>query len=547
MLTITFYKGVPLQASYTNVIKFENTAEKLSFLSNYYEGELPNLPLFFGNETYIDVDTYFEGCNYLCIYDTNTTVKTHKFFFIDNVSFIAGSTVRYSITLDVWTTWAEDVNFTGATRLITGHCDALGITDAKRSLINAGFTGNCSYDILYELTRKWDEYKSATLIVEISTPNGPDILFTQVTTDDMLGDDLMGLNRQKYKLNEQLQNYVDFEIMRVYIINGVNLKLRLDAYNETVEEVTYKMYSDVYRVGDDLIWSSQQWYHIKGNENPVRQATKIELVTSTYFNETGFDAKTNKLKKRYKLGSKINNQDLTIDSESQMTVSLYMYLFSNYQIALYLEGENIVLNMSNDFQIPYVNDNFTLYMARNQASIDANNRSVAISMLSSLGMTALTMGLARATGGRTAGASLVAGAGAGVNLFGGVSQFDKQQARIEDASKQTDRVDGQYTAGLITLLEGAGLWTITYSDITEIEDTYNRFGTIQKYFTDTLFTQHRELYNFYFVQADELTINGDFTYNIKSILQSIFTNGVRIWCDASKYLLDVPYKKPVQP
>ena len=98
MLTITFYKGVPLQASYTNVIKFENTAEKLSFLSNYYEGELPNLPLFFGNETYIDVDTYFEGCNYLCIYDTNTTVKTHKFFFMYHLSQEARCVIQSRLT-----------------------------------------------------------------------------------------------------------------------------------------------------------------------------------------------------------------------------------------------------------------------------------------------------------------------------------------------------------------------------------------------------------------------------------------------------------------
>ncbi len=541
MLTITFYKGVPLQASYTNVIKFENNTEKLSFLSNYYEGEIPNLSMFFGNETYIDVDTYFEGCNYLCIYDTNTTVKPYKFFFIDNVSFIAGSTVRYSITLDVWTTWAEDINFKPS-RLITGHADVFGISNVKRHLIGE-LNGTANMRMSKYLINTWAMSKNATIFICATTSAGPHIFFTHVTSDDYLLQAMQMLEENKFKTSNTGE-WMRFQNLKTYIVNNFDFKTVCDAIapHDAIYSAIVMGYGSI---GAEHI---PQWYDYTNSgyydENtPVDITTlKHEINHISLFGAQTYDEHTNLLKYNYKIGTMLTNQDIKINSESFSILQLYIHIFRRNQIAFYLKCNNVLINITNDFQIPIVNDSYTLYMSQNQATIDANNKANMVSLATALGMSTLSLALAPATAGATA----MIGAGAIGNLINyGVTNM-KQDASIESAKNTLDRTDGLYSAGLITLNEGVGLLRIEYENIDDTNANINNFGTLQKVFISRYKPIDASLYNFYFVQFDDINIYGDFTYNIKTILQTIFTNGVRIWCDASKYLNDVPYKKPAQ-
>ena len=534
MLTLTFYKNVPLQPNYANVILFNSANDVLQYLEGYEEDTITNINKFFGNDTYIDVTPYFEGCNYLHIYD-NRSNKPHKFFFIENMQFISGGATRYSIILDVWNTYSYDTTFKPS-RLITGHADVFGINNVKRYLTNNNHEGDCTLSKNSTMIlRSWEVNKNASLILCVSTPTGPAILFTQVTSDRILGDNLSAIKRNKFKYNAQMQDYVTFEIMKCYIVNDFEFKTRLDAYQEQQD----KMYGSIYRMGDDLIYTDNQWYYVTSDILSPHQTLKILVKNQPYFNDiTTYDGKTQKLLKRYKIGTMTNNQEVSMTSESTLNTNLYVYLFSNYQMAFYLEYEGARMCLNNEFEVPYVNDNYTLYMARNQAQIDANNRSMALGVITSLGF-----GMARATGGATAGASLMAGAQMSTNLMGFVSQLDKQRARLEDASRMNDRADAIYSAGLITLNEGVGVYEIIYNDNTEILNTLNYFGTIQKTYINTYIANDRSLYNFYFVQFDEVQLYGEYANNIRGIIETIFTNGVRIWCDASKYMSNVNYKK----
>jgi len=534
MLNLTFYKNVPLQSSYANVVLFHSASDVLAYLSPYQEGTQTNVNKFFSNETFIDVPTYFEGCNYLCIQDTRSNAKEFKFFFIENAQFVSGGAVRYSLIMDVWATWSYDIQFKPS-RMITGHADAFEINNVKRYLTSDKFESDCEISMHTPLLQKWQTTQNATIIVQGNTANGPVLLFTQVTSESELGDALAVIKRNTFKYIT-LGTYVTFENFKTLIINDINLK---DEFDNISNDLYYEI-----QMGDQQIYTTHKWYYLKSEYSTSKQTFKMFLKGATAFlHNASYDDKTNRLKARYRFGTKTLSQELNINTESEGYIAIYLYLFSNYQLALYMECDNNFVNVTNEFEIPFVNDSFNLYMARNQATIDANNKAMALGIVTSLGMQGLNYGLARFTGGRTAGASLMAGAQTSSSLINQVMNIDKQQARIADASKQTDRVDGIYGAGLITLLEGVGLFKIEYANVDEINYVVNKFGTIQKINLNTYIASHSTLYNFYFVQFDEIAINGEFAYNIKSVLENIFTNGVRIWCDASQYLNNVNYKK----
>lgn len=538
MLNLTFYKNVPLQSSYANVVLFRSTSDVLAYLSQYQDGTLDNINKFFSNETFIDVPQYFEGCNYLCIQDTRSIAKEYKFFFIENVQFISGGAVRYSLIMDVWATWSYEITFKPS-RMITGHADAFGISGIKRHLIGE-LNGTANMSMNKYLINTWAISKNATIFVCATTAAGPHIFFTNVTSDHYLLQALQMLEENKFKTSDAGEWY-SFQNLKTYIVNEFNFKNVCDAIAPHLA-----IYSTIVMgygsIGDAHL---PQWYDYTNSgyydENtPVNITTlKHEIKRIALFNPQTYNERTNLLKYTYKIGTMLTNQDFNVNSESNNYLQLDIHIFRRNQIAFYIKCGNVLINITNDFQIPIVNDSYTLYMSQNQATIDANNKANMVSLATALGMSALSLALAPAT----AGASAMIGAGAIGNIINyGVTNM-KRDASIEGAKNTLDRTDGLYSAGLITLNEGVGLLRIEYQNIEDTNTNINNFGTLQKVFINTYKTNNASLYNFYFVQFDDINIYGEFTYNIKSILENIFTNGVRIWCDASQYLNNVNYKK----
>ena len=541
MLNLTFYKNVPLQSSYANVVLFNSTSDVLAYLSQYQEGTLDNINKFFSNETFIDVPQYFEGCNYLCIQDTRSTAKEYKFFFIENVQFISGGAVRYSLIMDVWATWSYDIQFKPS-RMIAGHLDAFNVSGVKRSLVSA-MNGETEININNYLVKPFTtqgEY-DATFVAVIATDTKIFTMFKPVKSHIELWRANANLQGQQFR-NVSETNFKTFEILNTYLINSFDLQSKLDNvysggtfYYEVILDNTtdYRMYM-LTPISLD-------------NPSVVVSHFDIEINSKLMFDNETEETKIEKLYKKYRIGTFTNNQEIFIDSETNPRVTLILYIYDTMQICILLKCENVEINLTNDFEIPFKNDSFTLYMAQNKALFDANNKSnalgLATSTIASRGTAILSLLLAPATGG----ASALVGAGfatgtitSGVNF--GVQRI-KQEAQIERASKTIDRLDSVNTSALITLNYGVGVFEISFKNLTDTRTNTNNFGTIQKIFINDYVASQTSLYNFYFVQFDDINIYGEFTYNIKSILENIFTNGVRIWCDTSQYLNNVNYKK----
>jgi hypothetical protein len=549
MLTLYIYKGVKLQKDHANVILFNDAQDVLNYLSTSLVGTISNINKFYSNETFIDVNLYYENCNYMCIYDDRSD-KPYKFFFIDNFEFINGSTIRYYITLDFWTSYSYDIVFKPS-RMIQGHTDALDVTDCKRGLINTPFGAN-NLAIEKYLIDKWDDTKNATIFVtcNMTTTDSSFLTFNFINakSDNELFDALRRLRSSKFHYKSTPTSKGTFEILQAYIVNNVDFKAILD--EKQTEEGLSLTYLESYELENGVYTPSTNPFYtftgfgVKTGVIPIETHAlpllKLKLREITLFNNNeDLNTRVQRLLKLYRVGSLTTNQEIKIDTEFNNTITLNMYIFNEMQLAFMLECNGMTINLSNDFMIPFINDSYTLYMSRNQATIDANNKSVAVGTATSLAMSALSLLLAP----MTAGASVMVGAGAIASSINSGMQAYKMRAQLEDAKKQPDRLDGIFTSGMITLSNGVGLWAYTFANTNEMQTDYNNFGTMQSVFVDKFVTEHANDYNFYFIQFDDINLYGEFNYDIKTEFERLFTKGFRIWTSKDLYLNDVKYKK----
>lgn len=526
MLTITLYKNVPLQRDNKNVILFNSANEVLTYLAPFYDGAINNVQRFFSNETFIDLTTLYEGCNYMCINDDRSN-KSLKFFFIDNYYFVSGSTIRYEITMDIWNTYSYDIEFKKS-HLICGHIDALTeIEDAinvKRSL-RMNKTGDCTVSMAQSLIKSFKTYQNATLLAIISYSKITTMLCVRLQQTKDLHSAINQLQENRY--TDFSGNEHTFQIQKVYVLNDFNLLAHLDSNYDYL----------TVSVGSPVTYTFQWYELIFANASNTSIPYNYEIKHGYLLSTLGFTVKQNNLYKDYFIGTKTTNEVLKIDSESRCYASITLTILEKSQLCIYLETDNIKINLTNDFEIPFINDNYTLYMAQNQATIEASNRSSASQLGLSTAMSLLSLGLSGATGGT----SLLMGASMITNASNYMMKQDALNARLEDAQKQISRTDALYSGGIKTLLDGVGLWEITYEHIEDVESDYNLNGSLFNIDVDTFVTPRNDL-NFYYLQFSNVNLSGEFSYNVKTKFEEIFTNGVRIWCDKTNYLMITNYK-----
>lgn len=541
MLTIKIYRGVPFQSNYNNVILFNSQTNLNTYLETYLAGTISNIAIFFDGNNEIVLQDLYENSNYMQIYDTNS-IMPYKYYFIDNAEFVSGGGVKYKLILDVWATYQYYINLKDS-RLICGHVDAL--TDynfIKRELIY-NEADDITQNLLNSkfLTPKWADAQNASIVALVQTQGGSFFFTCQAQSEEDLYYIINKISLNRYYLKQghptppPFTDWTTFEMTKLFIVNGFNL------YDYLVNNFYFTM--DEIEVGDlsseikfYAFFSSSAVYH---EDAPVYE-NFLSIIINQFnlFSNSTFTDKTNKLKYKYKVGTPLTNQEINITSETNPLITLEMQI-SRQQILIYIVYGDTKLNVSNDFEIPFVNDSYQLYLAQNQATIDANNKANAISLATALATATASVALLP----MSAGASAMVGVGAITSAVNyGVNNL-KSEASLNDAKSKIDRIDGNYCAGMYTLLYGCGAFTYMYKNYEATNNILNKYGTKQKYYTSVFKPQNTTLFNFYFVQYDDINLYGNFNNNIKNILMSIFQNGVRIWCDSAQFLNNVNYKK----
>lgn len=556
MLNIKIYKGVPFQSNYNNVCLFNDANAVENFLEYYKIGSITGVAMFYANENKINLSQYYEDANYMLIEDTNA-VRQKKFYFIDNMTFKSASSVEYNITCDIWNTYSFDINIEESL-CVRAHCDVLNIPQYKVNSNNLksnkilDFSDNNS--ITNYLIPQLTSYTEGTIlaIVNVAGDVSHNTRFLMKYMKKSAG---VSENQFRYDLIEEIEalsenkyiymttNY-NYQILKVYFLPSVNLEQIMIDNAPTTEP-----YQNI-SIGDDVYIKTQSdiWTLYLG-----QCATDREQFSFNYFNcltlKEDYIYKRSLTREKFE-GKRIiigtlNNYreiDATGLTNYDDKMKLNLYLINSRQIEIMLELNNIKINLTSCFEIPFVNDEYILYLNQNQNQINVANAQNALTTTLSL----VGVGAGVALSPLSMGASLAMGAiGATGAIAKGITASAMKNATLDDMKNKFDRLDGINNNCLIAFRYGVGAFTIDDYDIFTFVQ-YNKFGNDTQYFITRykpFNPNYTSLYNYYYIRFQDVILYGNFNDIIKKMLCSIFNNGVRIWTDTSEYLNDLNYLK----
>ena len=550
MLNFTFYSGVAIQKDYRNVLYFASVSNFLTYLNSFKTGELSNVNQFYDGHSSIQLGTFFENANYVCINDTNSNTP-YKFYFIDNITFVSASTIKYDLTLDVWHTYQYNLSMKPSL-MIEGHGDIFNQNDISYKIDGSLYPPAFSNDITNKLIEPVAANTKFSYIAIVKTQGGVQMIMNGNLTNAELCNQISMLETSIYHDPNAITT--TYEILNIYIIPNFDI----------IEDgVKYWEQDNFY--GLDIILHSYHNIYLtnSGTEDTKKSYLFVNYIIYQYEEGEGADAqtytdvkfyplnltrtlstknvyKTNDKKARAKskiyIGSMNNYQPIDTYISRNPSMNLKLNLIMNDKLEIYLECMNVRMNLSTSFEIPFTNDAYNLYMNTNKSQIDAENKSIATSYI--LSMAGIGAGVALS--GVTGGASMVmAGMSLATATSGAITKELKQNARLKDMSNQLDRFDGAYTNYELLCQFGIGAFAVYYNDTT-IDKAINKFGFI----CDDIITTYKINNNnvkYYYIKTSNINLIPLANYNIMVQLENIFNSGVRIWLDTAHYLDDINY------
>ena len=550
MLNFTFYSGVAIQKDYRNVLYFASVSNFLSYLNTYKTGELSNVNQFYDGHSSIQLGTFFENANYVCINDTNSNTP-YKFYFIDNITFVSASTIKYDLTLDVWHTYQYNLTMKSSL-MIEGHGDLFNQNDLMYKLEGSLKPPAFSNDITNKVIAPVQANTKFSYIAIIKTSGGVQMIMNGNLTNQQLCNQIDLLSTNIYHVGGG--STTTYEIMNVYIIPNFDIIEDGVKYWEEDNfyglDITLHSYHDIYlgnqgnydRMKSYLIVNYVMYQYEEGEGADAQTITDIAYyplnLTRTISSAQVY--KTNDKKARAKskiyIGSMNNYQPI----DTYINTNPYMYLKLNVvlndKVELYFECMNVRMNLSTAFEIPFTNDAYNLYMNTNKSQIDAENKAMATSYILSM----VGIGAGVALSGATGGASLMmAGLSMATATSGVMTKEIKQNARLSDMANQLDRFDGAYTNYELLCQFGIGAFAVYYSDTT-IDKAINKFGYICDDYITT-FNVNNNNVKYYYIKTSNVNLIPLANYNVMIQLENIFNSGVRIWKDTAHYLDDINY------
>lgn len=548
MLNIRLYSGVPFQRSYNNVIKFNNQSELNSYLETYLQGTINNIAQFFDGNNEIVLSDLYENCNYMFINDTNSTTP-NKYYFIENYEFISGGGVKYHLILDIWATY--NYNIVLKPSLCTrGHCDALNIPQYKVNSGNIKSNKILDYYDANNITNRFvipsKDFIDGTIlaIVNVEGNNYNNIYFLYYKISGVDADakryDLSGalskLCANKFNYIGA-QNDTNYQVIKCYFIP------------QDIEEVFKTMIpsnmpaSSVISFGDSVQISGDTWTLFQGDfiyvdGNNVQHNSILHTFTSgVIFDE--YIYKNNLTRKDFEgkrvlIGALDNYREIDATGLTNYNdkMQLKLYYLNCKQIEIMFECNNIKINLTSSFEIPYINDEYILYLNQNQNQIDVANKQNAINLSMSLASIGAGVMLAGFTGGASLGMSAFGIANA---VKGAVMTEESKNSALNDMKNKFDRLDGINNNCSVAFGCGVGAFTVDDNDNNTI-DIYERFGNETQYYINNIYPSDLTRYNYIYVKFENVSLTGNFNENVRNIFETIFNKGVRIWFNASQFL-----------
>ena len=564
MLNIKVYSGVPFQRDYNNVIKFESLSNLTTYLETYIEGTISNIAQFFDGKNEIVLSDLFENCNYMYINDTNSATP-NKFYFIENYEFISGGGVKYHLILDIWTTYNSLISFKPSL-CVRGHCDILNIpeykvnnSNLKSNKILDNTDTNCITNMLINKYGGLYSEGSLVVIVNVSQTGGGyqgiDILYKTIFLSGFLDAEYLkqelknainNLNVNHFTSIDTQLDY-DFQVIKCYFLPSINFEDKLKGLYHTTTLYSYAKF------GAKVMVNTSEFVRMNFQASLYNSSdTLLETINFNSFNSidlaSDYIYKRNLSRKNFEgkrviIGTLDNYREIDVTglTNENDTMTLKMYLLEMKQIEIMLECNNIKINLTSSFEIPFMNDEYMLYLNQNQNQINVANKQNALNL--GLSLAGITAGLLLSPA--TSGGSLALAIGT-INTTSAISKAisveEMRNAQLHDMQNKFDKLDATNNNCIMSIINGVGAFTIEDYDNFSI-DLYERFGNETQYYISGIYPSNTSLYNYVYIKFSNVVLNGKFNEYIRSVFESMFNSGIRIWFNASQYLISMTHER----
>lgn len=535
-LEITFYKGVPFNNKYENVLFVDNVSRE-TFLNNYKVGQpivtQKRFEIINETEAFFDITNNYDcfECNYMKVHsilapETSLTVtERDTFYFVNSVRQITTNTVRLYIEIDVFQTFFNkydyqnqiqvipevkksrcmtSTDFASAERNAVIDCNLSNQNETRNSLYeqeNANYKQ--VYGVMHFTTQDGEytaitKYAMALYPASTSFPNGLSTLISSIYSS------------QQFYINGTFQN---IEVLNLYLIPYEMLK------TATFTEFATGYYK--YTLGGNDVYAN---FYVSTSSDVTKDVP--------FVNHSIFKTVTPKIERLTSVGTFTKRIELPYNDKSY-TINIIFNFSNNFQCFMNANGQTI--EFTDDFELNILQSQYAEYLQQHQNGLAIKTIANVLNLGTSI------FGLSKGSGGSI------------VGLTNTITGTAGEIASLVDLKHQPLKVQGNSNCATnIRSYNGFAIFETRASNTTEIQQAEKYLGYKMNYLTDKTFVYipnaiSNVQYNFDYYKFSNIEIVGEFAETYKSRIEQMFLNGIRLWYRTDNFLQTIENRETITP
>lgn len=518
MLHLTFYRGVPFDREQQNVL-FVDNEKRNEFLTQYIVPiqtlRIDQFALLGSTNNpflVVSLDKEPFNVNYLKVIQSlqnangNVIEERLLFYYVDNYEMVGTDAVRLNLTMDYFQTYFNGYDMT---------TNQMKRPEIKNALVTQGHgfeQGGEIEEILkpnslnenFEIQPLFDNQFRAVIHMTTKDREFPEIVI--LGTYAMTYENALKFANDFYKISQVRFRSIESPETNVSILNSYIVPESLINFEIDSTKFCYVPLEDANMICPIPMILNDGTYQVYKNitlKNSETEEAKVCFV-----------------------GTGATNIEIPYNSKPY-EIKFITCIANDFSIEMW--ANNQMLNITNDFEINVIYDEYANYM-------NQSKQSRAISKLSKqmIGVAGVASGLGSIFKGDIGGGAERIGAG----LIGSQLALMTEEARLNDMkTKPLNLINDTNTLTTIAYLNGVSIFKGTPVNYNEIIKTNKYFGFGCNGFNETLnLEKQTETQKFRFCQCAYLSMIGDFNFEIKERLESYFTRGIRLWYDKDTFL-----------
>lgn len=541
-LQITLYSGVPFNNKYKDVL-FVSRETRETFLNNYSVGDnfaVNRFEIINDNETIVDITNNYNGfeCNYAKVHTklqpetSNQIYERDTFYFVNSARQIGTNVVRLTLEKDVFQTDFNKYNYSitdyQIPQIKNGRCiltnneqdDFANIKNKTLLTVMKEYNKKITFTPLYPAIT---DYHQVYVVFEYTTNKGISTYCGIVSLPTFVlgvdtyvsgqsyhfGDIINALNNPHIYYSQSNNEQID--VIHVYIIPSL-----------MIDKTKFSKLNNAY-----LMASNTQINIYYGEFNGT-----ADTLTGHFY----FDTKTETINVSSDTYTSIGTLERQIElpyNSQNYEVKIDITIASSFHVNLFCNNQSI--DLTNNFELSFVVNEYNKYVAQHQSTMAIRQLTDTINLVGSI-----------ASFSQGNGTSIITLANTMTDMASNIGELFDMQSRPTTLQCEKNVDNDLIAYNLIGIFESEP------SNIIEIQKNAKYFGdkvdfltNLTLYYKTNTYTENNVSYtiNFDYFQFANLELIANLPENIKTTIENMFLQGIRIWYNPTKFLQTIERKE----